>query len=76
MIDYSAIAASAGVVYTEADRYTLGHTARVLVDGGGYFFHPCTCPNQVDHDALVPNLNPGLPAQYEPMITDENGPTE
>jgi hypothetical protein len=64
--EYDYLAARAGVVWNEGDRYSHGHVATVLTVLSGVFSHPCTCPIGVDHAALVPSENPdsGEPDDY------------
>ena len=56
-MDYSALAALAGVVWDDSNRWLSGHQARVLLIDGESFYHPCTCELNAAHDALVPTLN-------------------
>lgn len=65
MTDFSGLAAQAGVVWDDSNRWATGHQARVLTTDGISFYHPCTCWMDAAHDAMVPSENPSSTAEPE-----------
>lgn len=67
--EIEAIAAAAGVVWDDSNKFIAGHVASVLMVDGGGFFHPCTCAIGFDHQALQPQVNTGSgePPEYTPL---------